>query len=174
ATFRAYLVTDDRYPPKVSPPIKLEDRDPRDRTGKIHCLVCENGPNPVMAVFVRAAEPKITELTQKLNGLIPTYRGDKLAAFAMFLRLDGEYPEDEERDVKAKDVRDLAAATKTSNVPFGLAPPKSATIDAWGIGEKDEYTIVFYRNMPQITRWPAGADGPTADQVKEIAQTVEA
>ena len=180
ATFRAFLVTDERYPPKVNPPVKLEDRDPRDRTGKIHCLVCENGPNPVVAIFVRADpspkldKPTLTDLTQKLSTLITTYRADKLAGFVAFLRLDGEYPDDEERDVKAKDVREFAISAKSPNVPFGLAPTKSAANEAWGIGEKDEYTVVFYRNMRQIKRWKFDENGPTMDQIKEITDAVEA
>jgi hypothetical protein len=178
ATFRAYLVTDQRYPAKVANPVKPDDRDPRDRTGKIHCLVCENGPNPVVAIFVRAdpkadATAKLAELTNKVSGLITTYRGDKLAAFAMFLQLDGEYPNDEARDEKANDVRVLAGVAKAPNVPFGLAPTKSPALDAWGVGEKDEYTVVFYRGMREVKRWKF-MEAPTGDQVKEIADAVEA
>src|SRR5688572_9825695 len=53
ATFRAFLVADGRFPPKVPQPTKAEDRDPRDRTRKIHDLVGENGLSPVVAIFVR-------------------------------------------------------------------------------------------------------------------------
>ncbi len=180
APFRAFLVTDDRYPPKTTPIVKATDRDSRDRTNKMHCLVCENGPNPVVAVFVRAdplkldASSGVAMLAQEMNKLIPFYRADKLASFDIFLRLDGEYQDDEDRDARAQEVRDFAASVKAPNVPFGLAPMKSATIDAWGIGEADEVTVVFYRNLRIVKRWTAPADGPTAEQIKEIKDTVEA
>src|SRR5438105_2600142 len=84
ANFRAYIVADDRFPPKVTPPVTNEDRDPRDRTNKMHCLVSENGLNPVVAVFVRAdakdlADKGVAKLAAAMNKIIPDYRADKLA-----------------------------------------------------------------------------------------------
>ena len=93
------MVVDNRFPLVMKPekgPIRDENRDPKDRTGKIHCLVCENGLSPVIAIFVRgdlkaekAGAPDRTAGLKKLikgaDTLIPKYRSDKLAAFAMFL-----------------------------------------------------------------------------------------
>ena len=53
APFRAFLVTDGAFPP-VKKPEGKEMPNPRNRQGKIHCLVCENGLAPVVAIFVRA------------------------------------------------------------------------------------------------------------------------
>src|SRR6478736_3128177 len=93
ATFRAFLVADGRFPPKVSPPVKAEDRDPRDRTRKMHDLVGENGLSPVVAVFVRSDPTDlpgsgVVKLAQALDKKIPDYRGDKLSGFVQFLWLD--------------------------------------------------------------------------------------
>lgn len=85
STFRQFLVTDGRYPPN----------DVRNRAGKIHCLVCENGLAPVVAIFVRAdpetlpPDKGVAELIKRTNDLIPKYRADKLAAFVTFLKLEG-------------------------------------------------------------------------------------
>jgi hypothetical protein len=109
--FRAYLVVDDRFPPKVTPPVKTEDRDPRDRTNKMHCLVCENGLNPMIAVFVRSdlktagATAGVERLAQAMDRLIPAFRGDKLSGFIMFLRLEGV----------AKDFENAAITTSLKN-----------------------------------------------------------
>ncbi|MBY0460762.1 MAG: hypothetical protein K2V38_25870 [Gemmataceae bacterium] len=110
STFRAQLVVDNRFTPKVAPkagePPKDADRDPRDRTGKMHCLVCEYGLSPVVAVFVRADPAKLAEadgLSKFLkrldfatnnplrprDGLLARYQADKMGAFVMFLTLDG-------------------------------------------------------------------------------------
>src|SRR4051812_24870930 len=53
--FRAYVVLDDRYPhhgPADAKPdtLKPDQRDPKDRTDKMHDLVGENGLSPVVAV----------------------------------------------------------------------------------------------------------------------------
>ena len=86
-TFRAFLVTDTRYPPiKEGEGKDAKQRpNPLNRVGKIHCLVCENGLAPVVAVFVRpeakafGAESGLAKLASGINGLIPKYRSDKLA-----------------------------------------------------------------------------------------------
>ena len=99
SAFRAYLVTDSRFPPVKTPDGK-EQPDARIRAGKIHCLVCENGLAPVIAVFVRLKGPAseaftpdkgLGDLVMKTNRMIsqPQYRANKLASFVMFLRLEG-------------------------------------------------------------------------------------
>ncbi len=107
--FRAFMVVDDRFPPKKTPPVKAEDRDPRDRTNKIHDLVSENNQGPVAAVFIRADPkalgPGVTKLIQALDKLIPEYRGDRMAGFVMFLRAQGV----------AKDFEDTTISTTLKN-----------------------------------------------------------
>lgn len=192
ATFRMYLVTDYRFPFLKNPdntPKKGADgkdvRDARDRTEKMHCLVCDYGLSPVVAVFVRAdaktlgADSGVGKLAKRLDALIPRYRADKLAGFVAFLQLeagektvtgktkqpdgtevesmvvlDFEYPDDEKRDVYAKDIRDLANGLNTPNVPFGLAATKSKALTAWGVAEKDEVTVIVYYRMRRVgTPW---------------------
>lgn len=199
SAFRAYLVIDDRFPPKVTPPTKPEDRDPRDRTNRMHCLVCENGLSPGVAVFVRtdtktlAPTGGVGRLIEALNGLLPKYRGDKLAAFVMFLRLEGgtkavkvknadgtetdveldlEYPDDEKRDIYATEIRNFANSVKAPNVPFGLAPVKSKAVTAWGIGDNDEVTVVLFNRLRVVNRWTFKADGPSEAQIAEITKAV--
>jgi len=201
ATFRAYVAADDRFPPKVNPPLKPDDRDPRDRTAKVHCLVCENGLSPVVAVFVRghpkdvAPDGGVAKLAKALDAKIPDYRADRLAGFVAFLNvegpaktvtvtnaegattavveLDAEYPDDEKRDEYATAIRDLAAATKTPNVPFALAPAASKAAAAWGLGADDQVTVVIYNRLRVVNRWKFDAAGPTDDQVKEIVAAAE-
>ena len=101
STFRMFLVTDKRFEPLkdaegnlLKGPDGKEVPSPKNRTGKIHCLVCEYGLNPTVAVFVRAdakgLDPAsgVGNLVKKLNALVPKYRADKLGAFVAFLRLD--------------------------------------------------------------------------------------
>jgi hypothetical protein len=100
--FRAFLVTDGRFPPLqdaegnlLKGPDGKNLPDPRNRQGQIHCLVCEAGLAPVVAIFARAdldtlqPDSGLGKLTKRLDELIPKYRSDKLAGFVMFLRLEG-------------------------------------------------------------------------------------
>jgi hypothetical protein len=202
STFRAFIVTDDRWPPKVSPPVKPEDRDPKDRTNKIHDLVTENGLNPVVAVFIRTDLGKLTadagplRLARAVNGLIsqPVYRGSRLAGFVMFLQIEGgtktvalkdkdgnqtkvemdlEYPDDERRDEYAAKVRDLSNAVKTPHVPFGLAPKQSKSVATFGLKETDEVTVIIYNRLKIVKRWELPTDGPTDEQIKQIIAATE-
>ena len=203
SAFRAFLVVDGRFPPvKVvaSDGKETMEPDPRDHTGKIHCLVCENGLAPVVAVFVRADAKTlgtggVAKLVKGLDALIGQYRSYKVGAFVMFLRLEGgdktikitaadgtestltvdlEYPDDEKRDKYTQDIRDFASAVKAPNVPLGLAPEKSKTISAWGIGDQDEVTVIAYNRMRQIAppwRFARVADLTDA-KIDEILDTV--
>lgn len=204
STFRAFLVTDGRFPP-VKTDGKVEP-DPRNRQGKIHCLVCENGLAPVVAVFVRsdldALNPAggLAKLTKRLDTMIPKYRADKLAAFVMFLRLQGgtkvvvvrtkqadgkevetkveqdlEFPDDERRDEYAKKILAFATALNVPNVPFGLAAEKSKALTGWGVKDTDEITVVVYNRMRLVGKpWAFARDADLTDaKIDEILKSVE-
>ncbi|AMV29905.1 hypothetical protein VT84_36260 [Gemmata sp. SH-PL17] len=212
--FRAQLVTDNRFPPKVAAPkdgaVKDEERDPRDRTGKMHCLVCEYGLAPVVAIFVRADTSKLkdtdglSKLFQKLDsaskdpnrsrdGLISKYQSDKLGAFGMFLTLEGgtkavtvkapdgsdqkvavdlEYPHDEKREDKRKEVQRYAGVVKADQVPFGLAADKSAALTAFAVGDAP-VTVIIYNRMRIAQRWELKLDDLTDEKVNAIAAAIE-
>ncbi len=201
--FRAYTVVDDRYPPKVAGSTKADDRSAKDTTNKIHDPICEHGLNPVVAIFVRVdaktltAASGVSKLAIEMNKLmtIPDYRGNKLASFVVFLKvegmpksvtvtnpdktqstveLDAEYPDDEKRDQYATEIRDLASGLKSPNVVFALAPATSKAAASWGIDPADEVTVVFFNRIRVVDRWKfKAADGPTDDQIKTILATVE-
>lgn len=209
ATFRAQMVVDDRFPPKVNPPTKPEDRDPKDRTNKLHCLICENGLSPSIGIFVRAplaadvngqrqlvvgAESGLGKLIKASDLLLPKYRGDKLSGFVMFLQLEGgtklakvtgpdgtvnmveldlEYPDDEKRDVYAKEIKDFSNAVKAPTMPFGLVATKSKAISAWKLGEADEVTVVIFNRLRIVQRWSLKASEITDEKIKEILSATE-
>jgi hypothetical protein len=198
ATFRAHLVTDNRFKAMVKNPDGTESRDPRNRTGNIHCLVCEYGLSPVAAVFVRSdlkdakATDGLGKLIKGIDGLVPKYRSDKLAAFTMYLKLEGgnklvkspdggeekvnapkEYPDDENRDVHAKHLRDFATAVAADNIPFGLAPTTSPSIVAFGIEETAPITVVIYNRLRMAQRWELKPEDLTDEKIGEILNATE-
>jgi hypothetical protein len=178
AGFRAYIVVDDRYPPKVSPPKRQDDRDPRDRTKMMHDLVVGHGLNPTVAVFARKADKDApaVKLAQALEPVVVKHRADNLGAFVVFLTLAAEFPQDNRRldngqflrDQQAEFVRTLATEAKVPHVPFGLAPAKSPEGAAWGLDGND-LVVVIYDRQTVVKTWafPAG-QAPTDEQLKAI------
>lgn len=180
ANFRSFVVVDDRYPPKVNPPKKPEDRDPRDRTFKMHDFVAERGLDPTVAVFTRAepaADSAAGKLAKGLDPLVAKHRANRFGAFVIFLTLDSEFPADARRspdgsflrEVEQQKVQALASQLKATHVPFGLAARKSDSTSAWGIGDGDETVVVVYDRMKVKNRWafPQGQP-PTDAQIAEI------
>lgn len=188
-TFRSFLVVDDRTP----------KTDVRNRAGKMHCLVVENGLSPVTAVFTRTDPAKVVGtplegLLKQLNDSVAKNRATNAAAFAVFLTLEKEYPL-EDREVEAKDkddnpikapirpllvkaVADLAGQLKLPNIPFGLASgaveekDKPGQLTAWGIKDEDETVVVVYHRMKVVKRWAFTATKPPTDaDVKDILDT---
>jgi hypothetical protein len=206
STFRAQLVVDNRFKVPVKNPDGSESPDPRNRTNKLHCLVCEYGLAPVVAIFVRAdlvdkdkdkADPKRTEglknLIKGVDALVAKHRSDKLAAFAMYLKLAGggklvtvkgpdgsdekveapkEYPDDEKRDVYAQEIRDFATAVGADNVPFGLSPVSSPSITAFGIGDAP-VTVIIYNRLRMARRFELKLEDLNEEKISEILSATE-
>jgi hypothetical protein len=183
AGFRAYVVADDRFAPKVSPPKRQDDRDPRDRTRMMHDLVVEHGLNPTVAIFARQTgkDSPAVKLAQALDPVVARHRSNNLGAFAAFLTLEKEFPQDDRRDDKGQFLRDqeadtvraLATELKTPHIPFGLAAGKSPHAAAWGLGD-NALVVVLYDRMKVVKSWafPAG-QAPTDEQIQEIVTAAD-
>jgi hypothetical protein len=185
STFRAYMVVDDRFPPRTTPIKAPEDRDPRDRTDKMHCLVCENGLNPTVLVFTRAnpaEDGAASKLAKQLDPLVKEFRGNSFNASILYLALEKEYPLDTARndkgeflrEEKAKQIRDLTTALKTPRLAFGLAPKVSPSYAAWGFADNDETIVVLYNRMQIVKKWNSPTGGPSDDDIKTIMAAVKA
>src|SRR6516162_7134199 len=93
---------------------------------KPHCLVCEFGLRPVVAVFARdipeagAAQPLIT-LLQKLDEAVGRYQQRRLRSFVVFLSSDATNP-DTTREV-ARKLEDVAKSGDLKNVVFAVGGP---------------------------------------------------
>ena len=185
-TFRSFIASDLRFP----------SDNVRNRQDKMHCLVCEAGLNPVVAVFARTdpaaltpdsplgrlikalGRPAVSDgETRDPGGYVAKHRAANAAAFAVFLTLEKPYPEDERGDaVKGLIRQEQAQALKTAaeslaapGVPLGLAPQQSPTTDAWKLDPADEITVVVYNRMAVVKRWTFGPNTPLTDEaVDEI------
>ncbi|MCS6864205.1 MAG: hypothetical protein RMJ56_10350 [Gemmataceae bacterium] len=199
-TFRAQVVVDNRFKKPITSPDGRESPDPRNRTGKMHCLVCEYGLAPVVAIFLRSdlknfdEQSGLAKLIQGVDKLVAKYTTDKLSAFAMYLRLEGgskivavkradgseerievpkEYPDDENRDLYAAEIRGFAEKVPADNVPWGLVPVTSPAIRTFGIPERVPLTVIIYNRFRIQQRWELAPDDLNDDKVREILQATE-
>ena len=166
--FRSFVATDERF----------DKGSLRNRAGKMHCLVSDNGLYPVVAVFSRTTPDKtdagLSKLVARLDKLVVDHRAERLGAFVIFLTLGKEYPEDDQRDVKAKAAADLSAQLKSGNVPFGVAAAKSDAVAAWEIQDADDLTVILYSKMKIVKKWTFAADKPIGDEeAKAIEDAVK-
>ncbi len=179
--FRCFVVSDQRYAPKANPPKRPEDRDPRDRTGKMHSFVLEQSLNPVVLVLSREAptpDSVAARLTKLLNADLSAKanRGTSLSAFTVFCTLENEFPADEQRtadgaflrDDALRQVQELATQLAAPKVPIGLAARTSPQTAAWGLGAEDDVVVTVYNRLAVVKRAKFKANEATDAQLGEI------
>ena len=177
---RAFVVADRRFEPKLDAKADPKaavaaERDPRDRTAKIHDFVGEQGLNPVVLVLTRsvpADDGVAAKVAKGVQALVTekSLGGTSLAAEVVFLTLENEYAADMQRtadggfvrEVEAKKVADLAAQLGTPRVVFAVAAKTSATTTAWGLTAADDTVVVVYNRLRIVKRFPFPA-GPADD-----------
>ena len=203
SAFRAFLVTDGRFPPTKLPGGK-EEPDARNRAGKIHCLVCENGLAPVIGIFVRndlknlAPDKGVGALISQVNRLIsiPKYRAQKLAAFVMFLRLeDGTKTvtvktQKDGMEVETKIEQDLEYPDDEKRKEYvdeikQYATAVNAPNVPFGLAAKkskaltewsvkdDEVTVVLYYRMRFVNLWRFQKDSEVEPAIPTIIKSTE-
>ncbi|MCZ2343301.1 MAG: hypothetical protein LC104_16130 [Bacteroidales bacterium] len=187
STFRSFIASDLRYPAESV----------RNRQAKMHCLICEAGLNPVIAVFARTdpatltADTPLGKLIQTLGrptadkdpgGFVAKHRAANAAAFVLFLTLDKPYPSDDRgeavkglvRDEQAQALRNAAEQLKAPGVPLALAATASPATEAWKLDPAQEITVVVYNRMRIVKRWEFNADHPLNDEaIADILKTGE-
>ncbi len=174
--FRSFIVRDERFPIK----------DDKNRTGKLHCLVCENGLNPVLAVFSRTipnnSSSPLALLIQKQEALAKQFANQKLGCFAIFLGLNQLFEDDQTRETKIAEVANFGRQLSLKNVPLGLTaatelkgdkPVATKQVADFKIADGDDITVIFYDRLKVIKRWSFTANkGPTEEDLQAIDAVV--
>jgi hypothetical protein len=131
---------------------------------KPHCLVCEFGLRPVVAVFARdipeagAAQPLIT-LLQKLDEAVGRYQQRRLRSFAVFLTSDATNP-DTTREV-ARKLEDVAKSAELKNVVLAVGGPDGP--DGYHLSKDAAVTVVVYEKHKVVGNF-SFAKGKMSDQ----------
>jgi hypothetical protein len=182
--FKMFLVWDKRY----------DEKDERNREGKLHDPVDEHGLFTVVAVFSRhlpkEMEDPLYAVMAKQEQLATTYKIRRLGVFVGFLALERDYQDDETREPLTRQVNDLGVAGKykqlalgfaqATKVPEGAEPESKENLEPatqvtnWGIKGEDDITIVVYHRFNIIKRMAFKKDAPpTAEDLKAVSDTVD-
>ena len=171
STFRSFIVTDKR----------TDIRDPLNRTDKLHCLVCENNLNPVVAVFARSqpqgADEPLAKLTVELKKLLALEKNkaQNFASFVIFVTLDKEFQSDDKRDLFAAAIKTWGETIGSGGVVLGLTGQSSEAVKAWNLNKEDDITVVLYHRMKPVRQPWKFEQGKMSDaDVKAILAATEA
>lgn len=102
--------------------------------GEPHCLVCENGANPVAMIFARELSEPVVKLMAKIDTATGKHRDQDMGSFVVFLS-------DDER-LKGK-LEEVARKHKLAHLVLAIAP---AGPDGFKVAEKAAVTVVLYEN----------------------------
>jgi len=171
STFRSFIVSDKR----------TDAKDPLNRTNKIHCLVCENNLNPVVAIFSRtvpvAADEPLSKLTGELKKLLAVEKNkaQNFAAFVIFVALDKEFQSDDKRDIFATTVKTFGETVGSGGVVLGLTGQTNDGVKSWSLNKDDDLTVVLYHRMKVIGKpWIFEAGKMSEADIKAILAATEA
>ena len=170
STFRSFIVSDKR----------TDAKDPLNRTDKLHCLVCENNLNPVVAVFARSqpknAEDPLAKLVVELKKLLGNekYKAQNFASFVIFVTLEKEFQSDDKRDTFAGAIRTWGESIGAGPVVLGLTGQTGDAAKTWNLNKDDDITVVLYHRMKPVQKPWTFAEGAMADaDVKAIIAATE-
>lgn len=107
-----------------------------EHAGEPHCLVCENGLNPVAMVFAREPSDQLTRLLAKIDATTVQNKSLQMGSFAVFLN-DRESLKQELKDTaKKQSLQQIVLSTMEPAGPEGFEVAKDADI-----------TVVLYRDF---------------------------
>ena len=103
--------------------------------GEPHCLVCENGANPVAMVFAREASPALLKLAAALDKATVKHQDQSMGSFVVVLnRADG------------LDKRLAEAAQKHALKQIVLSIDAPAGPEGFNVAQDADVTVVLYRD----------------------------
>jgi hypothetical protein len=106
-----------------------------EHAGEPHCLVCENGLNPVAMIFAREPSERLTKLLAKIDATTAQNKAQQMGSFAVFLN-DRDLKKQLEETAKKHSLQQLVLSTMDPAGPEGFEVAKDADV-----------TVVLYRDF---------------------------
>ncbi len=104
-----------------------------DHAGEKHCLICQNGANPVAIVFAREVTPEVTKLIKRIDLATDKNATKSMGSFVVFLS-DAETLE--------STLKELAKKEKIEHCILTIDDPEGPK--DYGIAADAEVTVVLY------------------------------
>ena len=101
--------------------------------GKKHCLVCENGPNPVAMIFARDSSPELTKLIKKIDAATAKNSGINMGSFVVYLS---------DSEKLAKDLKTMATKENITKTVLSIDNP--AGPEKYNVAKDANVTVVLY------------------------------
>ena len=102
--------------------------------GEPHCLVCENGFNPVAMIFAREVNEPLVKLLAKIDKATEKNRDVEMGSFVVFLSEKEGLKEELEKIAKKQGLKHVILST------FDPAGPED-----FNVAKDSDVTVVFYR-----------------------------
>jgi hypothetical protein len=107
-----------------------------DHAGEKHCLICQNGDNPVAIVFARRVTPEVNALIKRIDQATEKNKGRKMGSFAVFLS---------DADGLEKELKGLAKNENLRHCILTIDHPEGPA--EYDIAPDAEVTVVLYMKM---------------------------
>ncbi len=124
-------------------------------TGNPHCLVCEYGLRPVVAVFARSVPETgkpLDNLLKKLDETVAKNQASEFRGFAVFLSQD--FTADDTRKTLVQSLENVAKDLKSIIVCMG--GPEGP--EKYNINKDAEVTVLLYRNHKVVANFAFDKD----------------
>ncbi len=102
--------------------------------GEPHCLVCENGANPVAMIFARKLDAPLVQLLAKIDAATAQHAHESMGSFVVFLSDDGKLAARLEKLAGDKSLKDIVLSIDSPTGPDGFKVSPDADV-----------TVVLYR-----------------------------
>jgi hypothetical protein len=107
-----------------------------EHAGEKHCLVCQNGSNPVAIIFARQVTPELTRLIKRIDQETDKNKERNLFSFVVLLS---------DSDSLETELKELAIKEGIQHCVLTIDHPDGPT--NYNIAQAAEVTVVLYTNL---------------------------
>jgi hypothetical protein len=143
--------------------------------GKFHCLVSENGLNPVVAVFVRGIDVSdpVLKLLEKLDEFIPRNERIRLGGFVVFMS-EGLMDVVKEDDEREKESAELNEKINKLKYVAGALDSFSVVKPLYKLDDQAEVTVVLYNKYKVLLNRSFPKEGLKDEELQKLLTDLEA
>jgi hypothetical protein len=104
--------------------------------GERHCLVCENGANPVAMIFAREVTDALVQLLVKLDAATADRKSLEMGSFLVLLSDQADQPQKLQQLARRHGLRQIVLSVDEPRGP-----------DGFSVAPEADLTVVLYRNF---------------------------